>query len=203
MNTTTSFKHAATGYFILAFTVAILAGCVKEVNPLPTQTENDAAINAVALAADTTPPAVDFIFPADGDTVFGTITIQVSATDNVGVTSVQCKGDGKTFGTKTASPYNFPGKTRAVMNGRHLLQAKAVDAAGNSGTKQIIIHVLNPGPIPVEQQLLALINTERSNRGLPTLTFNSKLHTSARKHARDMADNNIFLLFIFNKLSIS
>ena len=80
-------------------------------------------------------------------------------------------------------------QTKPLLN---LLQAKAVDAAGNSGTKQIIIHVLNPGPIPVEQQLLALINTERSNRGLPTLTFNSKLHTSARKHARDMSDNNIY-----------
>jgi hypothetical protein len=52
--------------------------------------------------------------------------------------------------------------------------------------------VLNPGVIPVEKQVLDLINAERASRGLTILTFNSKLLNAARFHAQDMADNNFF-----------
>src|SRR5439155_16086206 len=41
-----------------------------------------------APATDTTPPTASFTSPAAGATVSGTVSVQVSASDNVGVTSV-------------------------------------------------------------------------------------------------------------------
>ena len=43
-----------------------------------------------------------------------------------------------------------------------------------------------------EQQNFDLINAERAQRGLNTLTFDDDIATVARKHSKDMADNNYF-----------
>jgi len=43
-----------------------------------------------------------------------------------------------------------------------------------------------------ENQVVALINQERTNRGLPELVNNSSLRLAARRHSEDMACNDIF-----------
>ncbi|ASE35996.1 CAP domain-containing protein [Staphylococcus pettenkoferi] len=43
-----------------------------------------------------------------------------------------------------------------------------------------------------EQKNFDLINAERAQRGLNTLTFDDDIATVARKHSKDMADNNYF-----------
>lgn len=98
---------------------------------------------ALALAAggsappppptDTTPPTVTITSPTWG-TLTGTVTVSVTAADNVGVTRVDLKANGTTIGSDTALPYSFSWNTTTMANGGVNLTATAYDAAGNSTT---------------------------------------------------------------------
>jgi chitodextrinase len=78
-------------------------------------------------------PSVFLTSPANNQTVSGTITISVSAADNV--VSVQFKLDGENLGPEeTSSPYSLSWDTTGTANGSHLLTAVARDAAGNTTT---------------------------------------------------------------------
>ena len=109
------------------------------------------AQNAVQLAAnglDTTPPTVSFTAPADGAGVSGSVSVQVSAADNVGVASVELLVDMASVGTLTSAPYNFTWDSNTVGNGARVLTAIAKDAAGNSMSTQITLNVLNDSTPP-------------------------------------------------------
>src|SRR3989441_2919968 len=84
---------------------------------------------------DTTPPTVSITSPAAGVTVADTVTVAVSATDNVGVVGVQFKLDGLNLGAElTAAPYAVSWTSTTASNGTHTLTALARDAAGNLST---------------------------------------------------------------------
>ena len=84
---------------------------------------------------DTTAPTVSITAPAPGSTASGTIIVTASASDNVGVASVQFVLDGANLGAAdTTSPYAVAWDTTTATNGSHTLTAVARDAAGNSGT---------------------------------------------------------------------
>jgi len=94
--------------------------------------------------ADTTPPTTSITSPASGATLSGTVTVSASATDNVGVTSVELTVDGAVAGTVSGAPYNFSWNTTALANGSHTLQTKALDAAGNAGlSATVTVNVSN------------------------------------------------------------
>src|SRR5262249_39543649 len=57
-------------------------------------------------APDTTLPAVSITAPAAGTSVTGTVTVNVNATDNVGVTLVQVYVDGVSIGSDSTSPFS-------------------------------------------------------------------------------------------------
>ena len=82
------------------------------------------------VSADTTAPAVS----ASEAGASGTITLSASASDNVGVTSVEFYVDGVLKGSDTTSPYSLTLNSATLANGSHTLTAKAYDAAGNVGT---------------------------------------------------------------------
>lgn len=92
---------------------------------------------------DLIPPNVAFGSPNNGATVSGSITVQVNASDNVGVASVSLRVNGSTLATRTATPYNFAWNTATVPNGSHTLEAIAADAAGNTAISQIAVEVGN------------------------------------------------------------
>jgi hypothetical protein len=95
--------------------------------------------------ADTTPPAVSITSPANGSVVSGTRNVAMPATDLNGVTAVELYLDGVKLVTDTASPYSFAWSTAAVPNGPHVLQARALDAAGNAGqSAPVAVTVNNP-----------------------------------------------------------
>lgn len=83
---------------------------------------------------DTSAPSVSITSPTNGASVFMTQTVNVTATDNVGVTKVELYVDGQLKGTDTAAPYTFSLDTKTLSNASHTIQAKAYDAAGNVGT---------------------------------------------------------------------
>ena len=99
------------------------------------------AVSATSTA-DTTAPSVSISSPANGSTVSGTIQVQGTAGDNVGVTKIEFYVDGQLKSTATASPFSFSWVTSS--NGTHSLQVKAYDAAGNVGSASISVNVSNP-----------------------------------------------------------
>lgn len=95
------------------------------------------AAAAVALAAsapsDTTAPTVAITAPTGG-TVTGSVTVNVNASDNVGVARVDLKVNGIAIASDTMAPYSFVWNSASVANGSATLTAAAFDAAGNSTT---------------------------------------------------------------------
>ena len=84
-------------------------------------------------STDSTPPTISITSPTNGETVFGAITVQASASDTVGLTRVEFYLDGALLGTDTTVPYAFTWDTTTVSNGSHGLVARAYDEAGNTG----------------------------------------------------------------------
>jgi hypothetical protein len=89
---------------------------------------------------DATPPTVAITSPTNGSTIANSITISVSASDNVKVTKVEIYIDGALKVTDTASPYTYKWNSRKATSGSHTISAKAYDAAGNIGTSSIIVN---------------------------------------------------------------
>ena len=92
---------------------------------------------------DVTPPTTQITSPANNATVSGTITVTATATDNVGVTSIQIYIDGTLKSSGTASPLNYSWNTTTATNGTHTIYSKASDAAGNVGTSTTITVTVN------------------------------------------------------------
>lgn len=102
------------------------------------------AASGTAAIPDTTPPTATITSPADGSTVSGTVTVAVSAMDNVGVVKVDLYLDGTYFATDTTSPYSFAWDTSGFANGLHSTVAYAYDSAGNvAGSPQVSVQVNN------------------------------------------------------------
>lgn len=105
------------------------------------------AARAVALAGggtvDGTAPTVSISSPGAGAALAGTVSVAVTANDNVGVTSVTLSIDGASLGTAASSPFTFQWNTTSAANGSHTLTAKASDAAGNSTSSSISVLVSN------------------------------------------------------------
>ena len=87
---------------------------------------------------DVTAPTTQITAPANNATVSGTVTVTATASDNVGVTSVQIYIDGSLASSGTASPLNYSWNTASASNGTHTIYSKASDAAGNIGTSTTI-----------------------------------------------------------------
>ncbi len=101
---------------------------------------------------DVTKPTVSVTAPANGATVSGTVAINATASDNVGVTKVEFYVDGAIRSTDTASPYSWSWNTTTFANSAHTIVAKAYDAAGNVGQSSNVTVTVSNGSTP--QQLL-------------------------------------------------
>jgi subtilisin family serine protease len=96
--------------------------------------------------SDTTVPTVTVTAPSAGATLTGTVTLSANASDNVGVARVDFLVDGLMVGSDTTAPFSFAWDSSAVVNGSHSVVARALDAAGNTGTSgSVAFTVTNPG----------------------------------------------------------
>lgn len=94
--------------------------------------------------ADTSPPVVAISSPSAAATVSGVATVDVSASDDVGVSKVEMWVNGTLLATDTSAPYGFSWDTTKSANGSAVLQARAFDAAGNSASSSTVtVNVAN------------------------------------------------------------
>ena len=102
------------------------------------------ALAKTTVAADTTSPTASITSPSASSKVSGLVPVNVSATDNVGVTRVDLLVNGTLYVTDTTAPYAFSWDTSALPDGPNTLQATAYDAAGNQGnSSKITLTVAN------------------------------------------------------------
>ena len=94
---------------------------------------------------DTILPTTSITAPAGGATVSATLTVTASASDNIGVTSVQFLLDGVVKSTDSTAPYAWSWDTTTATNGSHTLTSKAFDAANNSATSAAVTVTVSNG----------------------------------------------------------
>jgi hypothetical protein len=105
-------------------------------------------------------PVVTITSPANGASVSGSVRVEVSATDDVAVTSVSLSLDGSVISTLNAAPYSFLLDVTPLSNGTHTLYATGKDADNHEGsytitvTKNTEIIVLNPPILPSSALLI-------------------------------------------------
>ena len=133
--------------------------------------------------ADTTPPAVSMTSPATAASISGSVAINASASDDVGVTRVEFSVDGSLIATDSAAPYGTTWNAEASPLGLHSITAKAFDAAGNSSVSTVTPRVVDAtAPVvtftaPLTGALLAtgtkitLSATATDNRGVARVEF--------------------------------
>ncbi|HOP40570.1 MAG TPA: S8 family serine peptidase [Geobacteraceae bacterium] len=81
---------------------------------------------------DSVDPVATITSPSNGAAVNGIVPVNVTASDNVGVTRVELYINGILHATDTTASYSFTWDTASLTNGTYYLTAVAYDAAGNS-----------------------------------------------------------------------
>ncbi|HYO77191.1 MAG TPA: Ig-like domain-containing protein, partial [Thermoanaerobaculia bacterium] len=114
-------------------------------------------------AADTTAPSTSITAPSSGATVSGTTNVTASASDNVGVTSVEFYVDGVLAGTDSSAPYSFSWTTATALNGSHSLSSKAYDAAGNVGSSATVTVNVNNAAGDVTAPVVTNVASRRTS----------------------------------------
>lgn len=111
---------------------------------------NSASSSTVALtisnttsnpAADTTRPTVSISNPANGSTVSGTVSVNVSAADNQQVAKITLTIDGKQVAVSNGPSltYNWSVPKAKGKNKNSTISARADDAAGNAATASVSV----------------------------------------------------------------
>ncbi|MCK7500702.1 MAG: Ig-like domain-containing protein [Comamonadaceae bacterium] len=93
----------------------------------------------LTIVFEDAPPVVDIVSPDEGQTVYGTVTVSVSASDDKGVARVELYGDGALLGTLAAAPYDFALDTTVFANGSRVLRAVAVDTIGTTSSAEVTV----------------------------------------------------------------
>jgi chitinase len=95
-------------------------------------------VNITNTGGDIIAPTVNATANSTNFTAAGTLTLNASATDNVGVTKVEILENNVLVSTGTSYTRSFSSSTQ---NGTYTYTAKAYDAAGNVGTKTVTVTV--------------------------------------------------------------
>src|SRR5262245_5308789 len=110
------------------------------------QLQGDMNAPVVAIPPDTTPPTVSILSPTGASTTTHVALFSATASDDVGVLSVEFRVDGNSIGTDTTPLYAVGWNTTTFSNGNHTLVAVARDLSGNQTTSSTaVVSVVNPG----------------------------------------------------------
>lgn len=128
--------------------------------------------NAVS---DTEAPKVSITSPKNGVTLSGSTTLFISATDNVGVTTVHysiTNGTDVIVGQLTTAPYTATIPVDALKSGSHTITVYAQDAAGNIGNATpVIYNTTYSAPTTSDQNLIVNPSLETGTGGIPDHWF--------------------------------
>lgn len=94
---------------------------------------------------DTTAPLVSILYPISNAQVSDTTTVDISATDDIGVSKAELYIGGALYATDTTEPFNFSWDTTKYPEGTHSLETRAYDFSQNmGGSSPVVVTVSNP-----------------------------------------------------------
>ncbi|WP_249937193.1 S8 family serine peptidase [Roseateles sp. DAIF2] len=133
-----------------------------------------AAVTAVLTAAapDTQAPSVGIAAPLGLSNVNGLVAVDVTASDNVGVSRVELRANGQLVATDTTAPYAFSWDSSKVANGNANLVAYAYDAAGNAGSSAAVtVNVANIVVADTTAPVVSILNPVNGSTVSGTLSI--------------------------------
>lgn len=126
---------------------------------------------AAAVAADTQAPTVAIAAPLGGASVSGLVAVDVSASDNVGVSKVELRVNGNTVATDLVGPFQFSWDSTTVVNGTANLVAVAYDAAGNTkSSTTVALNVANNVVADTTPPAVAIVNPGNGSKVTGTVS---------------------------------
>jgi hypothetical protein len=123
-----------------------LAGVARPASYTGTTTFDDFVV--LPGSGDTQSPAVAILTPRPGAALTGTGRLQVTASDNVGVTKVEFYVDNGLRAVTVGTPYQWDFDTTTASNGAHTLKVLAYDMAGNVGQASETFTTQNSSVLP-------------------------------------------------------
>jgi len=106
---------------------AVAVNAVRSPIPIPVSTPAPVVIPI----RDRRGPAVSIAAPLNNANLSGSIIVDVTASDDVGVTTVELSVDNQIVASDSSSPFSFVWDATTVRSGKHVLNARAYDAAGH------------------------------------------------------------------------
>ena len=112
-------------------------------------TISPAAPPPVNNTGDTTPPAVTLTTPTNGAAVSGSVLLSATAADTgTGMSRVEFRVDGTLVGTAYPPTFTVVWNASSASPGSHVIQARAIDVAGNASTSSISVSIAAAAPPP-------------------------------------------------------
>jgi chitinase len=93
--------------------------------------------------SDSTAPTASITSPVSNSTVSGNVTVNISASDNVGVSKVELYINNSLRYAGTSANCSYTWNTAAEVNDQYTLVAKAYDIAGNVGQSSNVFAIVN------------------------------------------------------------
>lgn len=127
-----------------------------------------------AQATDTQAPSASITSPTGGGKVAGVTAVNVSASDNVGVTKVELYVNGTLVASDTTSPFGFSWDTTQQADGNVSLVSYAYDAAGNKGTSNSVSVTVDnvPDPVDTTPPVVTIINPQKDSKVTGIVSIN-------------------------------
>ena len=126
-------------------------------------TVDNQIVTTSVIIKDTISPTVDITSPLNGTYVHGVVPINVTATDNVGVTKVVFTINGDNYtDTDGTDGWNYNWNTIGFTDGVYNITVTAYDSANNSQNQTIGVNVDNTIPIVTANPKEGLYNTTKT-----------------------------------------
>jgi M6 family metalloprotease-like protein len=100
----------------------------------------------VDIFSSDAPPACAFLNLADGQTLYGTVRIDVEASDDTGILEVDLEVSNMTTQADASAPYSFLLDTTATFNGSHAIRAVAYDRVLQTASATVTVTIDNIYP---------------------------------------------------------
>jgi hypothetical protein len=135
-------------------------------------TNYDLHVTYTPNTPDTTAPTCTITAPTNGETVYKTKYITVSAVDDRQIDYVDIFIDGSLVVSDSVAPYSYPWDTTAYADGAHTVDATAYDMAGNfDAAPQVAVTVDQSAAPATDVQKYALITGVSDYKAISDLSY--------------------------------
>ena len=109
-------------------------------------TANQTAEDSISVTVDQ-PPQVSITSPSSGSNVSGSVPVEASASDDIGIKKVEFYINGELKKTDTKSPYDYIWDTNSIYNGAYTVKTIAYDSINQTASDEIEVILIPHAPL--------------------------------------------------------